>query len=111
MRKALELQYVINPESNLGEQADIHNVKYCSLTEATETPSVLFGQAHLVLPASHVRLHHLHRVAVGLAERAKEAHLHAVLAWDLPLLDPRVESLLGFLLRLFRVLRPRVTLN
>ena len=57
-----------------------------SLTEAPESAServrtgvgVRLGQVHLVLPAGDVRLHHLHRVAVGLAERAEEGRLEAI---------------------------------
>ena len=57
-----------------------------SLTEPPESAServrtgvgVRLGQVHLVLPAGDVRLHHLHRVAVGLAERAEEGRLEAI---------------------------------
>ena len=72
---------------------------------------MLLGQVKLVLPAGDVRLHHLHRVAVGLAERAEEGRLYAVLPGDLPLLDAGVQSLLGLLLGLARVLCPKIPLS
>ena len=50
-----------------------------------------------MLPAVDVRLHHLLGVAFGLAERAEEGRLHAVLPGDLPLLDARVQTYLGLL--------------